>query len=52
MSRSVAAVIGAGLATLYELQTIYGAEDLQDLLEIAVVDGENKMRAARHGNAN
>lgn len=35
-------VIGAQLATLYELQTVYGSEDLQNLVEVAYVDGLNR----------
>ena len=29
-------------ATLYELQTVYGAEDAYDLLEIILVDNHNE----------
>lgn len=35
-------MIGAGHATLHELQTIYGLEDMYDLLEIAQVDAYNE----------
>jgi hypothetical protein len=34
-------VISAKLATLHELQTLYGTKDLYDLLEIAAVDAYN-----------
>jgi hypothetical protein len=30
------------MATLHELQTVYGQEDLHDLLEIIVVDSHNE----------
>ena len=30
------------LATLHELQTIYGAEDLYELLEVVAVDRHNQ----------
>ncbi len=34
-------VVSSKFATLYELQTIYGVEDLYDLLEIITVDAHN-----------
>ncbi|WP_367159919.1 hypothetical protein ABUE34_12800 [Kozakia baliensis] len=42
MSRPLAAVIGSGLATLHELQTIYDSEDMMDLLEVAQVKAFNE----------
>jgi len=33
---------GQALATLHECQTIYGLEDIYDLLEVALVDGHNR----------
>jgi hypothetical protein len=36
---------GAGRAGLIECQTVYGLEDIYDLIEIANVDGENERRA-------
>jgi hypothetical protein len=38
---AVGRVVSARLATLHELQTIYGLEDLYDLLEIVLVDAHN-----------
>lgn len=38
-------MIGARLATLHELQTVYGLGDMYDLWEIAVVRAENERRA-------
>lgn len=37
------------VATLRELQTVYGIRDLHDMLEVAVVDAENarRLRAER-----
>jgi hypothetical protein len=35
-------IVSHKLATLHELQTAYGAQDLYDLLEIIVVDGHNE----------
>ena len=34
-------MISQRLATLAELQTVYGVEDLHDLLEVIIVDGVN-----------
>ncbi|OIQ97218.1 hypothetical protein GALL_207720 [mine drainage metagenome] len=42
--RALAAVISARLATLAELETRLGAEDLYDLLEILAVDAHNRAR--------
>ncbi len=44
----VASVISAGKATLHELQTIYGLEDLYDMLEIVIVDNYNNYEANRN----
>jgi len=38
---TVGIVVSKRLATLHELQTVYGLEDLYDLLEIAVIDDHN-----------
>lgn len=38
----IGTVISAGRATLHELDTVYGVEDLYDLLEIAVIDAHNQ----------
>lgn len=40
-------MISARLATLHELQTVYGLEDLYDLLEVALVDAHNRAVASR-----
>ncbi|WP_244096420.1 transcription elongation factor GreA [Burkholderia dolosa] len=42
MPRSIGAVVSRRLATLHELQTVYGQDDLHDLLEIIVVDSYNE----------
>ncbi|HDR9087368.1 TPA: transcription elongation factor GreA [Burkholderia vietnamiensis] len=44
--RSIGAVVSRRLATLHELQTVYGQDDLHDLLEIIVVDSHNERIAA------
>jgi len=40
-------VISSRLATLYELQTVYGVEDLYVLLEVIAVDNYNRMLASQ-----
>ena len=42
---TVGIVVGRRLATLHDLETIYGLEGMYDLLEIAGVDNENERRA-------
>lgn len=39
--KTIAVVISNGKATLAELQTAYGLEDLFDLLEVVLVDNYN-----------
>lgn len=41
MPRSIGVVISARLATIVELSTALGSEDVQDLLEILAVDAHN-----------
>lgn len=40
--RTIAAAVSAKVTTLHELQTVYGLEDLYDLLEVAIVDAHNQ----------
>ncbi|PYZ35407.1 transglycosylase [Enterobacter cloacae complex sp.] len=40
---TIATIISSKLATLYELDTVYGTEDLWRLLEINTVDNYNQM---------
>jgi hypothetical protein len=35
------------MATLHELQTVYGLEDVYDMLEVIVVDAHNRQLAAK-----
>ena len=42
MPHTIAAVVSARLATLHELQTVYGLMDLWDLIEIHAVDAHNQ----------
>jgi len=47
---SIAAAVQSGLATLHELDTVYGLEDLWDLLEINAVRVHNHNRMIEHAN--
>jgi len=42
MPTGIALVISKKLATLHELQTVYGCQDLYDLLEIIMIDHYNE----------
>lgn len=42
MPRVVGALVSARLATLNELQTVYGVKDAYDLLEVLSVDAHNE----------
>ena len=46
IDRSIAVVVSSRLATMHELQTVYGFRDLYDLLEIIAVDNHNQRIAA------
>jgi hypothetical protein len=46
----VAAVVGARLASLHELGTVYGLEGLWTLFEIHAVAQHNEYLAAKHAN--
>ena len=37
----IGAIVSRGLATLHELDTVYGTEDLHDLMEIMAIDTHN-----------
>lgn len=39
-------MVSSHLATLVELETVYGTEDLFDFLEIIMVDNFNRMQAS------
>lgn len=45
--QSVGVVIGSRLATLHELETVYGLEDMYDLLEVVEIDAYNERLAAK-----
>lgn len=40
-------VVSSGLATLAELQTVYGIRDLYDLIEVINVDAHNQRVIAK-----
>ncbi len=40
--RTIGAVVSAKLATLHELDTVYGLTDLYDMLEILMTDAHNQ----------
>lgn len=40
--KSIGFVVSKGLAKLHELDSVYGSEDLWDLIEVAVVDAHNE----------
>ncbi|GMG89669.1 hypothetical protein Cmtc_08890 [Cupriavidus sp. TKC] len=49
MPRNIGAVLSSRRATLHELQSVYGQEDLHDLLEIIIVDGYNERLKMERG---
>jgi len=46
----IGTVISRRLASLHELQTVYGTQDLYNLMDIIMVDDYNQ--GAAHGNGN
>lgn len=46
MPEIVAVVVYARLATLIELQTVYGLDDMYNLFEILAVNRENERRVS------
>lgn len=51
MPQAIGRVVSLRMATLNELQTVYGSEDFYDLLEIMAVDSfnENVMSSEQRG---
>jgi hypothetical protein len=39
---TIGTVVSKGLATLHELDTVYGTQDMYDMLEIIAVDTHNQ----------
>lgn len=48
----IGALVSAKIATLTELQTVYGLEDAYDLLEVLTVDAHNRRQIASHADRN
>jgi len=48
MPQTGAAGVSARLATLHELDTVYGSRDLWDMLEVHAVDSHNRGVASQH----
>jgi hypothetical protein len=48
--RTIGRVVSSGRATLHELQTVYGQQDLHDLLETIIVDSYNERVASERRN--
>jgi hypothetical protein len=47
VSTAIAVVVASRLATMHELETIYGSEDLEDFVEILSVDAHNRRILSR-----
>ena len=47
VSRAVGAVVSSGMATLRDLDEVYGLDDLYDMLEIISVDAHNNRVLSR-----
>ena len=45
--RALGTLISAGMATLHELDTVYGIEDVYMMLEVLSVDNHNRRMIAR-----
>lgn len=52
VSPLIEAVIRSGKATLYECQTIYGLEDLYDIMEVVMVGAYNDAMIAEASRKN
>lgn len=50
LPRAIGTVVSRKMATLFELQTHYGAEDLYNMLEILIVDNYNERVLSKQGN--
>lgn len=48
----IATIVSSGKATLHELDTVYGAEDLYDLLEVILIDAHNQRLMHKRANPN
>jgi hypothetical protein len=51
LPRTIGTIVSSRLATLHELQTVYGLVDLWDMLEINAVDTHNQNRMSEYANS-
>ena len=47
MPPTLAVLISHKMATLHELQTVYGLEDVYDMLEVVMVDAYNEQKLSK-----
>jgi len=45
--RSIGVALSSGKATLHELDTVYGLEDLYSIIEVDTIDMHNRRRIRR-----
>jgi hypothetical protein len=50
VSPKIGLVVSSRLATLIELGTVYGTEDLEDFIEIILTDSYNRRQVAKKQN--
>jgi hypothetical protein len=48
--RPIGILLSRGKATLHELDTVYGVEDMYDMLEVVTIDAYNERIANQHLN--
>ena len=46
VSAAVGVVAASGRATIHEMSTVYGLEDIYDMIEIIVIDAHNRRAEA------
>lgn len=51
MAVTIGMVISSKLATLNEMQTVYGLEDVYDMIEVIMVDNHNQNELNRREGA-
>lgn len=52
MPKIIGVLVSSQMATLIELQTVYGTEDAYNLLEVVSVDRYNQAKAKENANRN
>lgn len=48
----IASVLSTGMTTLHELDTVYGVEDIFDMLEVSTVNSYNRRIVQKHAHSN